>query len=86
MKNYDSKKNFNYFFRNEIVDDFINEIFEKTIYYDHDNNTFHVSIVFIKKKSIIKFINKSIQRRSKIDKNLNISLYLFLIYLILRQM
>ena len=40
----------------------------------------------LKNNSIIKFIDKSIQRRLEINKNLNISLYLFFAYLILTQM
>ena len=46
MKKNCSKKNLDNFFENEIVDDFINEIFVKTIDYNHDVETKYISIVF----------------------------------------
>ena len=41
-----SKKNFDDFFENEIVDDFVNEIFVETIDYNHDVEIEYISIVF----------------------------------------
>ena len=41
-----SKKDFDDFFENEIVDDFVNEIFVKTIDYNYDVETKYISIVF----------------------------------------
>ena len=40
-----SKKNFDDFFENEIVDDFVNEILAKTIDYNHDVETKYISII-----------------------------------------
>ena len=47
MRENCSKKDFDDFFENEIVDDFVNEIFVKTIDYNHDVETKYISIVFV---------------------------------------
>ena len=46
MRENCSKKNLDDFFENEIVDDFVNEIFVKTIDYNYDVETKYISIVF----------------------------------------
>ena len=47
MKEDCSKKDLDDFFENEIVDDFVNEIFAKTIDYNHDVETKYISIIFV---------------------------------------
>ena len=46
MRENCSKKDFDDFFESEIVDDFVNEIFVKTIDYNHDIETKYISIIF----------------------------------------
>ena len=45
MRENCSKKDLDDFFENEIVDDFVNEIFVETIDYNHDVETKYISIV-----------------------------------------
>ena len=47
MKENCSKKDLDDFFENKIVDDFVNEIFVKTIDYNHNVETKYISIVFV---------------------------------------